>query len=59
MGSNVSEEIDLPVRARTSKRRESFLLLCPLYMLPAEGMIKIKGGSPYRQRPGYMQKLSS
>jgi hypothetical protein len=38
IGSNANEEMDLPVRVRAS-----YLLLCSLYRLPAEGVVQISG----------------
>jgi hypothetical protein len=37
-GSDASEELDLVSRVRARRQRESFLLLCPLYGLPAESV---------------------
>lgn len=53
VGSNASEEwMDLPVRARASRQRESFHLPLPLYRLPIEGVDQIKGGSSYLRSSG-------
>lgn len=53
IGSNSSEGLDLLSRVRASRQRErSFLLLCPLYRLPEEGVINIKSGYSHLKRFG-------
>ena len=48
-GSKDSEGMDWTARA---SRERSFLLLCPLYRLPTEGVVQIKGGSSHFKRFG-------
>ena len=58
VGSNASEGMDLLVRVRACrhKKKESFLLPCPLYGLPAEGAVHIKGRFSHLKRFGLREK---
>jgi hypothetical protein len=48
VGSNANEGIDLLARARASRQRKraSFLLPCPLYRLPAKGVVQLEVDLP-------------
>jgi hypothetical protein len=51
VGSDASEGMDLTVRVRENRQRESRLLYpCPLYRLPEEGVAQNKGRSSYHKR---------
>ena len=59
VGSNASEGMYLTVGLRTSRQRESFLLLCPLDRLPPKSVAQIKGGPSYFKRSRLKVGLST
>jgi hypothetical protein len=46
VGANVPEGMGLPARG-SRQEKAVFLVPCPLYRLPAEGVAQSKGGSSY------------
>ena len=53
VGSDASEGMDLTVRVRENRQRESRLLYpCPLYRLPEEGVTQMKTRSYHLRRFG-------
>ena len=45
VGSNASEEMELPAKARASRQNASFLFPYLLHRLQTEGVVQIKGES--------------
>lgn len=57
VGSNVGKGTDLPVKSESKQAgRDSFLLPCPLYRLPAECVAQIKDRSSYFKLFNYKNK---
>lgn len=56
---NAGGGVDLLMRMRTSRQREreSFLLPCLSYRLPAEGVVHTKGGSDESGKPPQRSRL--
>jgi hypothetical protein len=47
VGCNGTEGMDLLAKEKAGRQRESFLLSCPSYKLPADGVTWIKGASSH------------
>ena len=58
VGSKANEGMDVPAKARASRQKASFLLPCPSYRLPAEGVAHIKGRSSHLERSRLKANLS-